>query len=204
MNTKAGGERPRNRRLAILLSGRGSNFESIAESVRTGAIPRAEIVAVVSDNPDAAGLGIARELGLPATALDRRDSLDRQAHEARVLEVLEAASPDLVCLAGYMRLLSPAFVARFRGRILNIHPSLLPKYPGLEPQQRALNAGDTVAGCTIHFVDEGTDTGPVILQRTVPILPGDSAEELSARILAEEHRAYPAAIAAVLDRLDPR
>ncbi len=186
------------RRLAILLSGRGSNFEAIADAVRTGAIAEAEIVAVISDVEEAAGLERARERGLPAHAVDRRRFQSRREHEADVLRLLEVARPDLVCLAGYMRVLSPDFVARYRGRILNIHPALLPKFPGLHAQRRALEAGETVSGCTVHFVDEGTDTGPVILQKTVAILPGDTEESLSERILREEHLAYPEAIARVL------
>jgi len=186
------------RRLAILLSGRGSNFEAIADAVAGDGIPNAEIVAVISDVPEAPGLERARERGLAARAVDRRRFATRSAHEAEILRWLEEARPDLVCLAGYMRVLSPDFVARFRGRILNIHPALLPKFPGVNAQRRALEAGETVAGCTVHFVDEGTDTGPVILQRTVPVLPGDTEESLSERILAEEHRAYPEAIAMVL------
>ena len=188
-------------RLAILLSGRGSNFEAIADAVRSGLLPDAEIVAVVSDVLEAPGLASARRRGLPTFAVERSESTSRRAHELQVLHVLENARPDLICLAGYMRLLSPEFVARYRERILNIHPSLLPKYPGLEAQRRALEAGEKVTGCTVHFVDEGTDTGPVILQRTVPVLPGDSVEALSARILEQEHRAYPEAIARVIERV---
>jgi phosphoribosylglycinamide formyltransferase-1 len=191
-----------NRRLAILLSGRGSNFEAIADAVDSGTIPNAEIVAVISDVPDARGLARAKERGLPAFAVDRRGLPTRSEHETAVLAMLEDRRPDLVCLAGYMRLLSPEFVARWRGRILNIHPALLPKFPGLDAQRRALEAGEAESGCTVHFVDEGTDTGPVILQRKVPILPGDTAETLSARILVEEHRAYPEAIARVLASLE--
>jgi phosphoribosylglycinamide formyltransferase-1 len=191
-----------NRRLAILLSGRGSNFEAIAAAVDAGAIPNAEIVAVISDVPDARGLARARERGLPAFAVDRSGLRTRPEHEAAVLAMLEDRRPDLVCLAGYMRLLSPEFVARWRGRILNIHPALLPKFPGLDAQRRALEAGETESGCTVHFVDEGTDTGPVILQRKVPILPGDTEATLSARILVEEHLAYPEAIARVLASLE--
>src|SRR6266540_3988368 len=161
-------------RLAILLSGRGSNFEAIADAVESGAIPDAEIVAVISDVPEARGLARARERGLPAHAVDRGRFASRGEHEAEVLRILDGARPDLICLAGFMRVLSPDFVARFRGRILNIHPSLLPKFPGLRAQKRALEAGETVSGCTVHFVDEGTDTGPVILQRTVRVLPGDT------------------------------
>jgi phosphoribosylglycinamide formyltransferase 1 len=189
---------PARRRLAVLLSGRGSNFEAIADAVETGAIPEVEIVVVISDVPEAAGLERARERGLPAHAVDRRRFAGRREHEAEILRILEAARPDLICLAGYMRVLSPEFVARFRRRILNIHPALLPKLPGLHAQRRALEAGETVSGCTVHFVDEGTDTGPVILQRTVPVLLGDTEESLSARILTEEHAAYPEAIRRVL------
>jgi len=191
----------RRRRLAILLSGRGSNFEAIADAVSSGAIPDAEITAVLSDVPEAAGLERARTRGLPAAAVDRRLYAGRREHEDAVLERLAEAAPDLLCLAGYMRLLSREFVARWRGRLLNIHPSLLPRFPGLHPQRQALESGDGESGCTVHFVDEGTDTGPIVLQRRVPILPNDTEESLSARILAEEHRAYPEAIAKVLGTL---
>ncbi len=192
------------RRLAVLLSGRGSNFEAIADAVERGAIPDAEIVAVVSDVPQAPGLAKAKERGLPSFAVDRSAFASRRAHEDAILALLAERRPDLVCLAGYMRLLSPGFVARWRGRILNIHPALLPKFPGLDVQRRALEAGETESGCTVHFVDEGTDTGPIVLQRKVPILQGDTEATLSARILAEEHRAYPEAIAHVLDELEKR
>jgi phosphoribosylglycinamide formyltransferase-1 len=191
------------RRLAILLSGRGSNFEAIAAAVDRGGIPHAEIVAVVSDVPSAAGLERARRRGLPAFAVDRAAFPSRRSHEDAILAVLEERAPELVCLAGYMRLLSPEFVARWRGRILNIHPALLPKFPGLDAQRRALEAGEKESGCTVHFVDEGTDTGPIVLQRSVPVLPGDTEESLSARILEQEHRAYPEAIARVLENLRP-
>lgn len=190
------------RRLAILLSGRGSNFESIADAVDSGAIPNAEIVAVVSDVPRARGLVRARERGLPAFVFDRERFPSRRAQEGAILAELDEVRPDLVCLAGYMRILSPEFVSRYRGRILNIHPALLPKFPGLDVQRRALEAGETESGCTVHFVDEGTDTGPIVLQRKVPVLQGDTEETLSARILAEEHRAYPEAIARVLEELE--
>lgn len=188
-------------RLAILLSGRGSNFESIADAVSGGAIPNAEIVAVLSDVPDAIGLERARARGLPAAAVDRRVYAGRPEHEAEILKRLAEARPDLVCLAGYMRVLSPEFVAKWHGRILNIHPALLPKFPGLHVQRRALEAGETESGCTVHLVDEGTDTGPIVLQRRVPVLSGDTEASLSARVLAEEHRAYPEAIAKVLAAL---
>ena len=189
------------RRLAVLLSGRGSNLEAIADAASDGRIPETEVVAVISDVPTAPGLARARQRGLPGFAVDRRQYGSREAHEEAIVRILEASRPDLVCLAGYMRLLSPAFVARYRGRLLNIHPSLLPKFPGLDPQRRALEAGESESGCTVHFVDEGTDTGPVILQRKVRVLPGDTEASLSQRILAEEHVAYPEAIAQALGRL---
>lgn len=192
------------RRLAVLLSGRGSNFEAIADAVDAGRIPDAEIVAVISDFETAPGLARAKERGLPAYAVAGRRASSRREHEAKILQILEDAKPDLVCLAGYMRLLSPEFVGRYRGRILNIHPALLPKYPGLEAQRRALEAGEKVSGCTVHFVDEGTDTGPIVLQERVAIEPGDTEESLSARILEKEHRAYPEAIARVLAGLGSR
>ncbi len=190
------------RRLGILLSGRGSNFEAIADAVADGRIANAEIVAVISDAPRAKGLMVARNRGLPFFPVDRAVFPNREAHEAEVLRILQDVRPDLVCLAGYMRLLSPAFVARYRGRILNIHPALLPKFPGLKAQRRALEAGETVSGCTVHFVDEGTDTGPIVLQKTVPVVPGDTEKTLSARILEQEHRAYPEAITRVLAELE--
>lgn len=188
-------------RLAVLLSGRGSNFEAIADAVAAGRIPDARIVAVVSDNSLAPGLARARERGLPAHDVGRARFSSRADHEAAVTGILEEAQADLVCLAGYMRILSPEFVARWRGRILNIHPSLLPKYAGVSPQRRAIEAGESVSGCTVHFVDEGTDTGPVVLQRVVPIVPGDTEESLSGRILEEEHTLYPEAIAQMLAKL---
>jgi len=185
-------------RLAILLSGRGSNFEAIADAVKEGTIPDAEIVVVVSDVGQAPGLERARERALPAFTVERSMGESRRAHEERILEILDRVRPDLICLAGYMRILSADFVGRYAGRILNIHPSLLPRYPGLEPQRRALEAGEIESGCTVHVVDEGTDSGPIVLQRRVPILPGDDPESLSARILNEEHAAYPDAITRVL------
>jgi phosphoribosylglycinamide formyltransferase-1 len=185
-------------RIAILLSGRGSNFAAIADAVNRGEIPGAEVVAVVSDVRDALGLEEARRRGLPSFAVDRRDYMSRIDHEGAIRAVLDAAAPDLICLAGYMRILSPAFVSAYAGKILNIHPSLLPKFPGLDPQRRALEAGETVSGCTVHWVDEGIDSGRIVLQRSVPILPGDDEESLSNRILEQEHAAYPEAIRRVL------
>ncbi len=155
---------------------------------------------MISDVPEARGLARAKERGLPAFAVDRSEFPSRRAHEDAMLAILESAKPELICLAGYMRLLSAEFVRRYRARILNIHPALLPKFPGLDAQRRALEAGEAESGCTVHYVDEGTDTGPILLQRKVPILQGDTEETLSERILAEEHRAYPEAIARVLSR----
>ena len=189
------------RRIAVLLSGRGSNFEAIADAVDRGEIPDSRIVAVISDVPGAPGLELARRRGLPAAAFPRSDFPNRAAHEGAILARLESVGSELVCLAGYMRILSPEFIGRYRGRILNIHPSLLPKFAGLDPQRRALEAGERRSGCTVHFVDEGTDTGPVVLQREVPVEPSDTVETLSARILEAEHRAYPEAVARVLETL---
>jgi len=191
-------------RLAVLLSGRGSNFEAIADAVDAGRIPDARIGAVVSDVARARGLARARERGLPAHDVERSRFASRAGHEAAVTRILEDARADLVCLAGYMRILSPDFVARWRGRIVNIHPSLLPKYPGVSPQRRAIEAGESVSGCTVHFVDEGTDTGPIVLQRVVPIVAGDTEESLSGRILEQEHVLYPEAIVKVLEELRSR
>jgi len=193
---------PRVHRLAILLSGRGSNFVALADAVDSGRIPDARIVAVVSDNPEAPGLALARERGLAAHAIPREEGMTRSVHEARIRRVLEAAKPDLVCLAGYMRILSPEIVEAYRGRILNIHPSLLPKYPGLHVQRRALEAGDRESGCTVHYVDVGIDSGPVLVQRRVAVFPDDTEETLSARILEQEHLAYPEAVNAALARLE--
>ena len=191
-------------RLAILLSGRGSNFEAIADAVSEGTIPNAEIVAVLSDVPEARGLARARERGLPGFAVDRRAFSSRRAHEEAMLAILETERPELICLAGYMRLLSPEFIRRYPARILNIHPSLLPRFPGLDAQRQALLAGEAESGCTVHYVDEGTDTGPILLQRKVPILQGDTEETLSSRILEQEHLAYPEAISRVLSELEKR
>lgn len=192
------------RRIAILLSGRGSNFKAIADAVESGEIPDAKIVAVVSDVPSAQGLARARQRGLRAISIDRSAHPRRSDFEAELSRRLDASAAEVICLAGFMRILSPEFVGRYRGRLLNIHPSLLPKFPGLEPQRRALEAGESESGCTVHFVDEGTDTGEVILKKVVPILPGDTPDILSARILQAEHRAYPEAIARVLAALPSR
>jgi phosphoribosylglycinamide formyltransferase-1 len=179
-------------RLAILLSGRGSNFIAIADSVAAGRI-RADIAIVISNREDAAGLAVAGERGL-ATAVIPSKGRTREEHEREVLAALEAARVDLICLAGYMRLLSPEFVRRYPNRIVNIHPSLLPAFPGLDAQKQALEYGARISGCTVHFVDEHLDHGPILVQRAVPVLPDDDEHTLSARILAEEHIAYTEAI----------
>jgi phosphoribosylglycinamide formyltransferase 1 len=184
-------------RLAVLLSGRGSNFESLADAVARGRIDATEIVAVISDNPSAPGLEAARARGLPAVAIERADR-SRAEHERRVRQALDAARPDLVLLAGYMRVLSRDFVEAYAGRILNIHPSLLPKYAGLDVHRRVLEAGESESGCTVHFVDAVVDGGRVIFQKKVPVAPGDTPESLGARVLEAEHEAYPEAVRLVL------
>jgi phosphoribosylglycinamide formyltransferase-1 len=176
-------------RLAILLSGRGSNFLAIHDAIVRGVL-EATIVAVISNRSDAPGLTRARELGYQVHALDHRTFGSRSLHEAEVLRVLSVARPDYVCLAGYMRLLSADFVASFPNRILNMHPSLLPAFPGVDAQAQAVAYGVKVSGCTVHFVDEHLDAGPIIVQRTVPLQDGDTAATLSARILEQEHAAY--------------
>jgi phosphoribosylglycinamide formyltransferase-1 len=183
-------------RVGILLSGRGSNFLALQGAIERGEIP-AEIALVVSNVPEAPGLAKARELGLSTFALPHR-GLGRRRHEERVLEALEGAGVEWVCLAGYMRLLSPLLVGAFPRRILNIHPSLLPAFPGLDAQGQALRYGVRYTGCTVHLVDEGLDSGPILEQRVVQVLPGDSEESLAQRILEEEHRAYPHALGRVL------
>ena len=183
-------------RLGILLSGRGSNFLAIAEAIRSGRLPGVEIAVVVSNVADAGGLEKARALGLPAEVFVSKGR-KRHEHDADVVACLHAHRVDLVCLAGYMRLLTPEFIAAFPNRILNIHPSLLPAFTGLEAQQQAFDYGVKVAGCTVHFVDEQLDHGAIILQRVVPVLDSDDAHTLAERILLEEHIAYPEAIARV-------
>ena len=184
-------------KLGILLSGRGSNFLAIHHAITTGEIPNAEVALVLSNRSDAPGLAAARDLGIPAhhVAAANRTPAER---DQEFIERLQAAEVDLVCLAGYMRIISPAFVAAFPQRIINVHPSLLPSFPGLEAQTQALEAGAKVAGCTVHFVDEQVDHGILILQRAVPIEDEDTPETLSARILIEEHKAYAEAIRRVL------
>jgi phosphoribosylglycinamide formyltransferase 1 len=183
-------------RLGILLSGRGSNFLAIAESIRAGRLKGVEIAVVISNVADAPGLAKAKELGL-STALFVSKGRTRAEHDADVMACLNAYGVDLICLAGYMRLLSKEFVAAFRQRILNIHPSLLPAFPGLEAQEQAFDYGVKVSGCTVHFVDEELDHGAIVVQRAVPVLDTDDARTLAERILAEEHAAYSEAIARV-------
>jgi phosphoribosylglycinamide formyltransferase-1 len=183
-------------RLGILLSGRGSNFEAIARNVLSGRLP-CEIGFVFSNRPDAAGLVRARELGLPCGSIPSA-GMERAAFDAQVVDLLQQHGVDWVCLAGYMRLLSGGFVSQFPERILNIHPSLLPAFPGLDAQHQALVHGVKITGCTVHFVDENLDAGPILLQSPVPVLDNDTVETLSARILAEEHRIYSEALAWVL------
>lgn len=185
------------KRLGILLSGRGTNFVAIADAIRQHRIEGVEIAVVLSNKPDAVGLKIAHEMGLPAIAVPSAGR-KRAEHDAEMIARLHHHKVDLVCLAGYMRILTPEFVAAFPNRILNVHPALLPSFPGLDVQQQALDYGAKVAGCTVHFVDEAVDHGPIVVQRTVPVQDDDTAETLSARILAQEHIAYPEAIARVV------
>jgi phosphoribosylglycinamide formyltransferase-1 len=186
-------------RLAVLLSGRGSNFQSIHQAIAGGVLP-AEIVCVISNRPAAPGIMKAGELGYAAHVIDHTAFPSRAAHEEAVLSVLDAARPDYIALAGYMRLLSADFVARWPNRILNIHPSLLPAFPGVDAQSQAHRYGVKVTGCTVHFVDEHLDAGPIVVQRTVEVLDGDSEESLAARILVEEHQAYVEALVKLATR----
>jgi len=184
-------------RLGILLSGRGSNFLAIAESIRAKRLKGAEIAVVISNVAGAAGLAKARKLGLE-TAVFISKGRKREEHDADVIACLKAHGAELVCLAGYMRLLSPQFVAAFPHRILNIHPSLLPAFPGLDAQEQAFNYGVKVTGCTVHFVDEELDHGAIVVQRAIPVLDTDDAHSLAERILREEHQAYTEAVARVV------
>jgi phosphoribosylglycinamide formyltransferase 1 len=184
------------KKLGLLLSGRGSNFEAIADSIQSGRL-QAEIAIVISNRAEAPGLESARRRGLNALLIPSKGRV-REEHDAEVVAALRQAGVDLVCLAGYMRLLSPAFIQAFPNRIVNIHPSLLPAFPGMDAQKQALDYGVKITGCTVHFVDEHLDHGPIILQKTVPVLDGDDVHSLSARILAQEHVAYSEAIALLL------
>jgi len=183
--------------LGILLSGRGSNFVAIAESIDAGRIPDARIAVVISNRADAPGIAIARERGLNALVIPSKGRA-REEHDREVVSALQRNGVEMVCLAGYMRLLSPWFVQQFPRRILNIHPSLLPAFPGLEAQEQAFAYGVKVSGCTVHFVDEELDHGAIIVQKTVPVLDGDDEHSLAERILEQEHIAYAEAINVVL------
>jgi phosphoribosylglycinamide formyltransferase-1 len=185
------------KKLGILLSGRGSNFEAIADSVKLGRIPNAEIAVVISNRPEAPGIESARRRGLDARVIPSKGKT-REQHDAEVVAALKETNVDLVCLSGYMRLLSPWFVRQFPGAILNVHPSLLPAFPGLEAQRQALDYGAQVSGCTVHFVDEHLDHGPIIVQKVVPVFESDDEHSLAARILEQEHLAYTEAINRVL------
>jgi phosphoribosylglycinamide formyltransferase 1 len=194
------------KRIGVLLSGRGSNFEALADSIDAGRIPNAEIVIVLSHREGAPGIDKAQARGI-ATQVIPSKGLEREAYDKLVVAALQEKNVDLVCLAGYMRLLSPHFVAAFPSRILNIHPSLLPSFPGLESQRQALEHGAKFSGCTVHFVDENLDAGPIVMQACVPIEDSDTPEKLSARILQQEHRIYTEAVRIVLEgryRMDGR
>src|ERR1700675_4513551 len=187
-----------NKRIGVLLSGRGSSFEALADSVASSRIPEAEIAIVISNREDAPGIERAKRRGL-ATRVIPSKGLERETYDRQVVAALNDHKVDLVCLAGYMRLLSPHFVASFPNRILNIHPSLLPSFPGLESQRQALEYGVKFAGCTVHFVDENLDAGPIVLQSVVPVKDDDTEDTLSAKILQEEHRIYSEAVRIILE-----
>jgi phosphoribosylglycinamide formyltransferase 1 len=194
------------KRIGVLLSGRGSNFEALAANVASGRIPNAEIAIALSNREDARGIEKARALGIEARVISSK-GLEREAYDKLVVAALQEKRVDLVCLAGYMRLLSPQFITAFHNRILNIHPSLLPAFPGLEAQRQALEHGAKFSGCTVHFVDENLDAGPIVLQACVPVKDSDTPETLSERILREEHRIYAEAVRIVLEgkfRVDGR
>src|SRR5438874_10262607 len=190
-------DHPATKRIAILISGRGSNMVALADAVREGTIPNAEVAIVISDRRDVAGLKSARERGIETLVIER-GARRRQEHDREIVAALAAREIDLVCLAGYMRVLSSEFINAYRGRILNIHPSLLPAFPGLDAQRQALDHGAKKSGCTVHFVYETLDGGPIVAQREVPIHEDDTDESLSARILVEEHKLYAEAVARVL------
>jgi len=187
-------------RIAILISGRGSNMIALVDAVRDGTIPNAEISVVISDQPNAAGLAKAAERGIETLIITRRGR-PREEQDREIIAELRERRVDLVCLAGYMRILSNEFIEAYRGRILNIHPSLLPLFPGLEPQKQALEHGAKTSGCTVHFVDETLDGGPIVAQCEVPIHEDDTVESLAARLLVEEHKLYPEAVNQVLAQL---
>jgi phosphoribosylglycinamide formyltransferase-1 len=180
-------------RVGVLASGRGSNFAALVAAARAGDMP-ADVVVLISDRAESGAVALARTEGVEAVVIPPREHPGREAHDKAVTDALEARRVGLVCLAGYMRILGAGFVEHFRGRLLNIHPALLPAFPGLHAQRQALQHGVRVAGATVHFVDEGMDTGPIVLQAAVPVQPEDTEDTLAARILAEEHRIYPEAV----------
>lgn len=184
-------------KIGILISGRGSNMVALVDAVASGEIPASEVAVVISDKADAAGLAKAAERGVETLVIERAGR-KREEHDAEIVAALRERGVELVCLAGYMRLLSPLFVEEFPDRIINIHPSLLPAYPGLNVHERVLAAGESRSGCTVHYVNEDLDAGPIILQREVPVLAGDTPETLAARILAEEHGTYIDALKKIL------
>jgi phosphoribosylglycinamide formyltransferase 1 len=186
------------KRAVIFISGTGSNMMSLVAAASAADYP-AEIVGVISDRAEAAGLEKAKSAGIPAYAFARSDYKTKEAHEAAIMARLDKLQPDIICLAGYMRLLTAGFIKRYKGRIINIHPSLLPLFPGLRTHQRALDAGMKIVGCTVHFVTEGMDEGPVIGQASVPVLVDDTAESLAARVLTVEHQLYPLALKLICD-----
>jgi phosphoribosylglycinamide formyltransferase 1 len=186
------------KRIGVLLSGRGSNFEALAESVAAGRIPNAEIAIVISNREGAPGIDRAKARGIDTRVIPSK-GLEREAYDRQVVAALREKQVDLICLAGFMRLLSPYFIAAFPNRILNIHPALLPAFPGLESQHQALEYGVKFSGCTVHFVDEHLDAGPIVVQAVVPVLDSDTPESLSGRILKEEHRIYTEAVRIVLE-----
>ena len=179
--------------LGVLVSGRGSNLQAIIDTTEAGELP-ARVTVVISDKAEAYGLERARNHGIPAVHINPKDFADKTAYEAEIVRILKEHGVGLVCLAGYMRLVGSTLLAAFPERVINIHPALLPAFPGLHGQEQAFNYGVKVSGCTVHFVDVGMDTGPIILQVTVPVLEDDTADTLAARILEQEHRAYPRAI----------
>ena len=185
-------------KVGVLISGRGSNLRALIDACAGGRIP-AEIVLVISNKPDAAGLDHARRANIPTTTIDHRQFSGRETFDVAMTEALRAAGVELLCLAGFMRLLTPGFVATWKDRMINIHPSLLPAFPGLDTHARALAAGVRFAGCTVHFVRDETDTGPIIVQAAVPVLPDDTPDSLAARVLEAEHRAYPLALRLVAE-----
>jgi len=185
-------------RLAVLLSGRGSNFAALHRSCEEGLV-EGRVVGVISDNPEAGGISIANGAGISSHVVDRKMHATRDSHEQQVLKTLTSLKPDLICLAGYMRLLSENFIQAFSGRVLNIHPSLLPSFPGLHAQRKALEHGVKLAGCTVHFVDAGLDSGPIVVQSSVPVRDDDDELSLSDRILEKEHQDYPRAVRLILN-----